>query len=516
MSAACHIARSLLAALGLALLLGACATVNWNYPRAASTAFAEPEITSVGALFKPAADRHPGLSGFSLLRFGENAFLARMATIDLAEKTIDAQYYIWDADTTGRILAERLLRAADRGVRVRLLLDDFYQTSGKDSVVALIDAHPNIEVRVFNPVGNRLWRRASFLSDFSRVNHRMHNKLLAVDNAVAIVGGRNIADIYFGAGAEHNYRDLDVIAAGPVVREISASFDLFWNSAWAVPAAAVVNGLPGENDLAAARKALEEKIAAAGAPYPVYRNTDEVRARLAEMRDQFVWAPGRVFVESPSRVGAAVARGVIHEALSERVNQLERELLIESPYFVLPDPVIERVGRLVASGVKVRALTNSAASNDVMAAHAFYAQTRAKLLKAGVELYELRPDSDVEKHWSVLSGRSRAALHCKAIVFDRKAVFIGSFNLDPRSSTLNTEVGVMIDSPELAGRVADIMDEGVAPGSAFRVALDGDERLVWTAETGGETVRYGKDPETNLWHRFLFGFIGILPIKEQS
>src|SRR6185369_4455581 len=228
--------RRLLPALGMALILGACATVNWDYPRLASTALAQPESTSVGALFHEAAERHPGRSGFSLLRFGENAFLSRVAMIDLAEKTIDAQYYIWDADTTGRILADRLLRAADRGVRVRLLLDDFYQTSDKDSVVALMDAHPNVEVRVFNPVANRFWRNASFLADFSRVNHRMHNKLLAVDNSMAIVGGRNIADMYFGVGADHNYRDLDVLTAGPVVREISASFDLFWNSPSAIPA----------------------------------------------------------------------------------------------------------------------------------------------------------------------------------------------------------------------------------------------------------------------------------------
>jgi putative cardiolipin synthase len=264
----------------MALVLGACATVKWDYPREASTAFTQPETTSVGALFQEAAERHPGLSGFSLLRFGENAFLARMAMIDLAEKTIDAQYYIWDGDTTGRILADRLLRAADRGVRVRLLIDDLYQTSGKDSVIALMDAHPNIEVRVFNPVAHRFWRRTSFLTDFSRVNHRMHNKLLAVDNAMGIVGGRNIADMYFGVGADHNYRDLDVLAAGPVVREISASFDLFWNSAWAIPVGAVVKELPSEKDLAGARKRLEEKIGAAGAPYPMYQPVAQVSLRF--------------------------------------------------------------------------------------------------------------------------------------------------------------------------------------------------------------------------------------------
>jgi len=187
--------------------------------------------------------------------------------------------------------------------------------------------------------------------------------------------------------------------------------------------------------------------------------------------------------------------------------------LIESPYFVLPDPTIEGVRQLTARGIKVRALTNSAASNDVIAAHAGYVNTREKLLKAGAELYELRPDTNMERRWSVLSDKSRAALHCKSIVFDRKSVFIGSFNLDPRSSTLNTEIGVMIDSPEIASQVAKIMDEGVSPGSAYHVTLDNDDRLVWTAENNGEKVQYDKDPETNVWNRLLFDFIGILPIE---
>jgi putative cardiolipin synthase len=194
---------------------------------------------------------------------------------------------------------------------------------------------------------------------------------------------------------------------------------------------------------------------------------------------------------------------------------VEREILIESPYFVLPERSIERVQQLTARGIKVRALTNSAASNDVIAAHAGYANTREKLLKAGAELYELRPDTDMERHWSVLSGKSRAALHNKFIVFDRKSVFIGSFNFDSRSSTLNTEVGVMIDSIDIANQAAKIMDEGVAPGSAYQVKLDEDDRLVWTAENDGEEVRYDADPETNIWNRFLFDIIGILPIEDQ-
>jgi putative cardiolipin synthase len=509
-----HIYKSILPALAMALLLGACsAAVNWDYPRMPSNAFAHPETTNVGALFREASEKHPGLSGFSLVQHGENAFLARLAMADLAEKTLDAQYYIWDSDTTGRILASRLMRAADRGVRVRILIDDNYQTGEKDFLIAGLDGHPNIEVRLFNPVTNRFWRTLSFLADFGRVNHRMHNKLLVVDNAVGIVGGRNIGDVYFGVRADHNYRDLDVLTSGPIIREISASFDMFWNSDWAIPVGATVKELPSEKDWKAMLKRLEVNISATGYPYPIYQNLDELRTRLVQIRDNFIWAPGTVLVEHPSRVVTDAEIGVIHKALSLRLSEVEREVLIESPYFVLPDQTIEGVRQLTARGIKVRALTNSAASNDVIAAHAGYVNTREKLLKAGAELFELRPDTNMERRWSVLSDKSRAALHCKSVVFDRKSVFIGSFNLDPRSSTLNTEIGVMINSPEIARQVAKIMDEGVSSGSAYQVKLNNDGRLVWTAENNGEKVQYDKDPETNIWDRLLFDFIAILPIE---
>jgi cardiolipin synthase C len=509
-----HIYKSIFPALAMALLLSACsAAVNWDYPRMPSNAFAHPETTNVGALFREASEKHPGLSGFSLVQHGENAFLARLAMVDLAEKTLDAQYYIWDSDTTGRILASRLIRAADRGVRVRILIDDNYQTGEKDFLISGLDGHPNIEIRLFNPVTNRFWRTLSFLADFGRVNHRMHNKLLVVDNAVGIVGGRNIGDVYFGVRGDHNYRDLDVLTSGPIVREISASFDMFWNSDWAIPVGATVEELPTEKDWKAMLKRLEDNISATSYPYPIYQNLDELRTRLVQIRDTFIWAPGTALVEHPSRVVTDAEIGIIHKALSLRLSEVEREVLIESPYFVLPDRTIEGVRQLTARGIKVRALTNSAASNDVMAAHAGYVNTREKLLKAGAELYELRPDTNMERRWSVLSDKSRAALHCKSIVFDRKSVFIGSFNLDPRSSTLNTEIGVMINSPEIAHQVAKIMDEGVSPGSAYQVTLDNDDRLVWTAENNGEKLQYDKDPETNIWDRLLFDFIAILPIE---
>src|SRR4029079_9843783 len=417
-----HLSKGMLLILALIFLVSAGSpAINWDYPRKPSNTFAQPETTTVGALFQEAADKHPGLSGFSIIRQGGPASMARLAMADLAEKTLDGQYYIWDGDTTGLILADHLLRAADRGVRVRLLIDDHYMSESRDNNIAALDVHPNIEIRFFNPVRNRRWRTLSMLPEFGRVNHRMHNKLFVMDNAVGIVGGRNIADVYFGVQKDHNYRDLDVMSAGPIVNEISASFDLFWNSEWALPVAAVVKERATEEDLRDLRKRLEEKLAATGYPYPVNEQLAGLRERLVQIRDSFIWAPGKVFVEQPSRVDSN-AENVIALALRERAREVERELSIESPYFVLGDATMERVRQLTARGVKVRVLTNSAASHDVMPALAGYVNTRKKLLNAGVELYELRRDSNMERHWSVLAGQSQAALHAKSLVFDRKSV----------------------------------------------------------------------------------------------
>jgi cardiolipin synthase C len=508
--------RSFIRTCALALLLTGCGTtVDWDYPRTRSTAFEQPQTTTVGALFQEAAHRHPDQSGFALMLQGGRALMARLAMADLAEKTLDAQYYIWDADATGRIMADRLLRAADRGVRVRVLVDDRYQSEDTDLSIAALDVHPNIEIRFFNPVANRRWRGLSFLSDFRRANHRMHNKLLIMDNALGVVGGRNIADIYFGVRADQNFRDLDVTMAGPIVRDLSASFDVFWNSEWAIPAGAVVGHRATEQDFQAIKKKLADEISAAEYPYPIDETLGDLRARLVQIRDRFIWAPGRVYVEQPSRVNGEDGGTIIAEALRQRVRDTQHELLIESPYLILGDRNIRTVKELTARDVKVRILTNSAVTNDVVAAHAGYAGTREALIDAGAALYELRPDSTMKREWSIAAGKSRAALHSKSLVFDRESVFIGSFNLDPRSTAINTEIGVMIDSPEIAGEVAAFMDDGVSPGSAFRVRLDSDGDLIWTAETNGTNVEFKTDPHTTLGERFLIGVIGLLPIEDQ-
>ena len=505
-----------IATVGLAALLCACSPrVDWQHRSVPSTAFTEPQTTTVGALFRTAAAANPGKSGFAVVDEGRDAFIARVAMADLAEKTLDAQYYIWDGDMTGLILADRLMRAAERGVRVRVLIDDMYFTSTRDARIAALDAHPNIEFRVFNPVTHRGLRLWGLVSEFGRVNRRMHNKLFVMDNALAIVGGRNIADVYFGVRTDHNYRDLDVLTAGPLVGELSASFDAFWNSEWAIPIAAVVKHAPSEHDMRRMMQELTAEVGTAGYPYPIQSTVADLEARLARFRDRFTWAPGKVLVELPGAIERYTPRGDIATAIGRRLTELEHELLIESAYLILDDQAIATVEQLTARGVKVRILTNSAATNDVVAAHAGYAATRKRLLRAGVELYELRPDTDMKRDWALLAGKSRAALHTKALVFDRASVFIGSFNLDPRSASLNTEIGVVIDDPHVAGQVGAVMDEGVSSGSAFRVTLDAHDRLVWTTGVHGTAVTFRVDPETSLWHRFLAGFIGMLPIQKQ-
>jgi len=510
------IVRFLLSGL-LLLLIGlmftGCATVPKDYPRTESTAFQDYLDTSVGQLFEEAAQQHPGESGFAIIREGRQAFTARIALVDLAEKTLDAQYYIWEADATGWTLAERLMQAADRGVRVRLLVDDI-NLADRDAKVAAMDAHPNIEIRVFNPFANRSARVFDFMTDLGRVNHRMHNKIMVMDNAAAIVGGRNIGNHYFGVATDANFRDLDIAAAGPVVREISNVFDYFWNGDWAVPIAALVDRPYTETDLRETRKALQGWIAENPYPYPLDQDVAALRSELGAIRDRFIWAPGKIVWNDPAAIEQGIQEGAMIKAFQNKIQTLHKELLIESAYFVPRDKAIERVKQMTERGVRMRVLTNSLASNDVVAAHAGHAKRRKEMIEAGMELYEYRPDSMVSKTRS-WRGESKAALHTKAIVFDRESVFIGSFNMDPRSSDINTEAGLYVESPALAEQVVAYMDEGVRPENSYRVLLDEDGDLYWVTEVDGAEVRYYKEPLTTFGQRFMSGFIMILPVEQQ-
>ena len=505
--------RCLLLMLAVVLFTG-CASVPKDYPRPPSTAFPDHASTAIGAYFETVAAAHPGQSGFAILPDGGRAFTARIAMTELAEKTLDLQYFIWDADTTGRILAERLLRAADRGVRVRILVDDL-NLKGRDAVVAALDAHPNIEIRLFNPFAHRSGHLLDFIADFDRVNHRMHNKLFVMDNAVVIVGGRNIGNHYFEVHQQVNFRDLDVVAGGPVVREASGVFDHFWNSDWAVPIRAMVDRPATEADLQAEMQTSRERIAHDPYPYPLDQDVAALKSELTALFDQFIWAPGHMIFDDPNEITKYGRTTTMTEGFYRRIERLNSELLIEVPYLVVRKRGLEAVKRLRDRGVRIRILTNSLASNDVFAAHAGYSEHRDELVAAGVELYELRSDPAVKKRTFFLSGSGRSTLHAKVMVFDRKDVFIGSLNLDPRSGDINTEAGLYIESPELAAQVIAYMDEGVLPQDAYRVLLDPDGDLYWVTETDGKTERYDHDPNSTAWQRAKVRFIRMLPIMNQ-
>ena len=502
--------RALLVAAVVAI--GGCATVPKDYPRTESTAFQAHEATTVGREVAALAAQHAGQSGFAIIRRGREAFTSRIMLADLAERSLDVQYYQWDPDATGLLLARHLLRAADRGVRVRILVDDV-NFEDRDANLASFDAHPNIEVRIFNPFPHRFSKTMGFLTDFDRLNHRMHNKLMVMDNAVAIVGGRNMADAYFEVDTEFNFRDLDIAAAGPVVRDLSKVFDRFWNGDWSVPIAAMVDRPYTESELRTAMQGGRMAAMTARYPHPLNQDLGTLRSELAGTFRRFVWAPGRVIYDDPASIDDPSLR-VMNQLMHKRIGAVEKELLIESAYFIPFKDGVAFAKALVDRGVRFRVLTNSLASNDVIPAFAGYSISREGLVKVGVELHELRYEPGPARKRQLPAG-SKAGLHTKTMVFDRKDVFIGSFNLDARSSTINTEAGLYVESPALAAQVVEYLDEGVGPEVSYRVLMDGNGELYWVASDDGKPLRYDTDPLSTPEQRFKAQFWKIMPILEQ-
>lgn len=509
--------RILIFSAGL-LIAGCATTLPTDYARIPSAALEDPEQTELGRFFESEMATYPDRSGVVLIPTGEWAFRARAGLSNQAEKTIDAQYYIWDVDTSGTILAERILRAADRGVRVRILLDHL-TTKDTDFKFSRMAYHPNIEIRLFNPFANRGFRVLEFLFNLKRLNHRMHNKTFIVDNAVAIVGGRNIGDNYFGVDTDSNFRDLDLVMVGPVVQDVSKSFDQFWNSEFSVPISAVIEETLSEHESQERKAAVYRWVEEIkDYPYPIDTTPDAVMTKLEEFRENFIWAPTRVIYDEPDKLETNEEE--VADQLIKLGKEKDHEVIFEAAYLVPGPEGVERTRFNKENGIRQRLLTNSLATNDVAAAHAGYAKYRRALLKNGLELYELRPDArSVKRNWSLLAGRSKASLHTKAFVADKKIVAIGSFNVDPRSTTLNTEIIIVVESPELATQVLAYMDEGVKPENSYRVILETDtetntERLIWITEVEGEEVRYYSDPEVGFWRRLSSWFIGLFPIEK--
>ena len=505
----------------LVTLLCGCASLPENADQQPSFAYSDTRDTALGRDLQDDIDANRGQSGFHPLTGGLDAFTARVLLANSAERSIDAQYYLWHHDLVGRLFLDAMLRAADRGVRVRLLVDDMALSKEKDIGVAALDAHVNVEVRVFNPFNRKTARWTQILTSFDDVTRRMHNKSFTVDNQVSIVGGRNIGNEYFEADPTLAFADLDVIAVGPVVKDVSASFDLYWNSEISYPISTLVENKATPQDL-------EERRVQQDAFMEQQRDSEYLRAlrssdlmrRIENDTLVFDWGEAQVLYDDPAKVKAARDRTDLHMSsqLQPFGTEIRREMTIFSPYFVPGRDGVANFEKLREQGVRVRILTNSLASTDVGAVHAGYAKYRKYLLRAGVELFEVDKTLTKEqrKEKKGLEGSSKASLHAKSFVIDRERIFIGSLNMDPRSVVENTEIGIMIESAKLAAEMSEWFDQNI-DRIAFRLALEendnGEEILVWYRNVDGEEMRYTTEPNTGFWRRFGVGFLGLLPIE---
>jgi putative cardiolipin synthase len=511
----------------VALALASCATLppGANYPREASHALENPQQTRLGALTSKWSAQHGGLSGFRLLPGGIDSFSLRAEMADAAERTLDVQYFILHGDDTGRLFIARVLAAADRGVRVRLLLDDANTIGGDEHVTALA-AHRNIQVRLFNPfrvrTGLAPLRATDLALEAKRLERRMHNKLLITDNAIAVAGGRNIGDEYFAANRSFEFGDFDVFVAGATVKRLSSSFDAYWNDTLSVPAQALEHVT--DQDLQRYRDQLDEhhtKMADSDYEQRV-RGGDPLKT-IIDGTKPLVFAQAEVLYDSPQKADPDNDGEGEHlrERLMQACSATQRELLIVTPYLVPGKDQLAMLRELRAHGVRVRILTNSLASTDVPVVHAGYRKVRPVLAKMGIELYEVKPELGEPRVGHVTiqhDPNPRFTLHAKVFVFDRRRVFVGSANFDMRSFHLNTEVGLIIDSPELARQAAERFEAITVPANSYQVTLaeqDGDPVVHWVTEEDGKRTELAQEPGAAFWRELVVGAVSILPIDGQ-
>jgi len=499
------------------LLLAACASAPPRPALAPEAALPPAANTALDARVQAQLDAHPGASGFRLVFDGVEAFALRAASARAAARSLDVQYYIWHDDTTGRLLLKELADAADRGVRVRLLLDDM-DARADNFALAGLDAHPNIEVRLYNPYGSREGAVGKFtetVGSAKRLNRRMHNKSWIADNRIALAGGRNIGDEYFAASEAVNFFDLDFLMLGGAVAELSRSFDAYWNSPAAYPIAALSPELANADSLAKLRAGAADTLAKdRDSAYVRALAASDLPARIANGGLALQWSPRwQVLADDPMKAlgeGSTPPHSHVLEGLREAMAASKTEITLISPYFV---PGKEGTASLVArqaGGTKVSILTNSLAANDVAAVHGGYSKYRKDLVAGGIELFELKPTAgaDKEKSWF---GSTGASLHTKAAIFDRHRVFVGSFNLDPRSVGLNCEQGVLVDDAELGRELQARYEIATGGRFAWKLGRDGKGGLTWTDDTG--TV--AKEPQAGFGRRVQSWFTRVLPLEKQ-
>lgn len=453
-------------------------------------------------------------SGFMLLDDNRSALEWRLRIIDSARHSIDLQSYLWYGDNAGQLVAHRILAAADRGVKVRLLIDDLNtllrdaeHVAQRDAVAARLDAHANVELRLFNPWGQRDigGRLGESLADVARVNQRMHNKALIVDNTAVITGGRNIGDEYLGLNPQFNFRDLDVLAVGPVARAVSAVFDTFWNSEWVLPASALEMADSAQDD-AEMRTRLAASLRQAERLTSFEIEAQDWSAEIAALRQELMPGTARVITDEPR--GKVIEHHMLDEMRS-LILSARREVRIVNAYIIPTETTIAMIEERRSAGVSFDVLTNSLASHDVPAVNSHYKAWRKPLIEAGVHLYELRHDGATQATLAdtppVASGFM--GLHSKAMTVDGRYSYIGSMNYDPRSAATNSEMGVFIDSPALARALDAVITRDIAPDNSWRVSLDDSDELVW--ENAAEVVH--RQPARSWWQRVQDIFFMMFP-----
>jgi len=508
----------------VSFLLGfsGCATLPKDFDRPPSYALTDTQNTILGRTLADERAANPGKSGFYLLEDGLDAFVARAVLARFAERSIDVQYYLYHDDLVGRLFSAQLVRAADRGVRVRLLVDDM-DLGGRDLGTAAMDAHPNIEVRIFNPFSRKVGRISQFLTRMGLVTRRMHNKSFTVDNQVTILGGRNIGNEYFEADPDLAFADLDVMATGPVAQKVSVSFDQYWNSELSYPATVLRGKPPTPEEIQRKRQQLDEFVRQqADSVYLQALRNSSLAEKLISKQVVFQWGEAEVIYDQPEKILHDFNETQFHLSpkLSPYWEGVHNELIIFSPYFVHGKSGTALLSQMVQRGVRVRILTNSLASNDVRIVHAGYSKYRNNLLRAGIELYEMNKKLSLQQRKTKKGkgGSFKASLHAKSFVFDREQVFIGSLNLDPRALLHNTEIGVVFRQPEIAAGMGDWFDKNIET-IAFRLELRkneyGEDKILWHGVVDGEEKTFDADPYAGFWQRLGIGFLSILPIESQ-
>lgn len=470
--------------------------------------------TPLDRLVAPLVEEGTNESGLTLLADNLDAFAARVLAARQAGRSLDLQYYIWQNDLTGRLLAWEIVKAADRGVRVRLLLDDI-NAQGYDKAYLALDAHPNIEIRLYNPSRNRegaFLRGIEMLLRAVSVTRRMHNKSWIADGRLAIVGGRNIGDAYFDAAAASNFSDLDLLVIGAAVRQAETIFDDFWNSKAVIPIGAL--WAPRETNLETLRKALAG-IAADKDTRPYLDRVAEnesVRGLFSGGGQIHRMSTARIVSDPPEKVIGGSRENWLMNVVRPLLGSATAELEISSPYFIPAEAGTSELVAMAARGIRVAILTNSLAATDVSAVHGAYARYRRPLLEGGVDLFELKPYDD--RADISLFGSSGASLHTKAFTVDDRLGFVGSMNFDPRSISLNSEMGVVFEDGALVRQVRRIFAEETAPEKSYSLHLD-DGKIVWRDRSAGVVRTLSEEPEAGFWRRLTATIIGILPIESQ-